>query len=256
MSKVIQVNLNFIYILEQGEDRSQAEALLTQIKEQTGDTNTNTLIRWGDKAGVLLAEARQEKYDLIILQMSDKTRERLWQGSLDSVISHSVFPSVLILRNEVPDLKHILICTGGPGGRNTVMENGAALAKAFSAKGSLLHVAPGAIPSMYTGLPEFEETLEDLLKTGTPVARHLRTGAEILDEFQVQGELQLRRGVPLDEIVREVRLGKYDLLVIGRTRAMGGIKEMILGDVMQQILTQVRIPVLVIGEEGFDIKLK
>jgi nucleotide-binding universal stress UspA family protein len=161
---------------------------------------------------------------------------------------------VLILRDEVPVFEHILICTGGLEGRHVVVQSGAALAKAIAANATLLHVAPGPVPSMYTGLVGFEESLEDLLKTDTPVARHLRAAANIIDDFQLQGEIQLRRGAPLDEIVREVRLGKYDLLVIGRTRAMGGIKEMLLGDVMQQILTQVTIPVLVIGEEGFDIK--
>lgn len=252
LAQSLQAKLTLLHILSEDETQEHGDEILKRAREQAGEGEVETLLRWGDPTGVLLSEAGQKKYDLLILRYGKKEKALQRLVPLDKVLSQSVFPSVLILREDDPDLKHLLICTGGVEGKNQVIDSGIKLTRAVSAKATILHVTPGSVPTMYTGLVELEETLEDLLQTDTAVARHLRTGAEIMDSHEVEGELQLRRGVPIDEITREVRLGDYDLIVIGRSRVTDGLKEMLLGDVMQQILTQVDISVLVVGEKGFN----
>jgi nucleotide-binding universal stress UspA family protein len=102
------------------------------------------------------------------------------------------------------------------------------------------------VPSMYTGLSEFEETLPELLQTDTPLARHLRLSAEILAQRGIQAKLQLRRGVTEHEILREVRLREYDLIAMGTTGAAGRVKGWLLTDVTRQVIDQSPISVLVV----------
>ncbi len=248
--KTFPVALTLLYILSEGEEQELGETILAQVSEQCKEIAVKTLLRWGDPVGVLLSEARQEKYDLLIIQSNDKKRATRRFESIERIVSQSIYPAVLILRGNPRTVKRILICTGGPDGHDKVIESGADMALALDSKATLLHVAAGAVPSMYTGLPAFEESLEDLLKTDTSVSRHLRASAEVLDARHVGGELELRRGIPINEIVREVRLGEYDLVVIGRSRAFSSWKEIFMSDITQPIINQVAVSVLVVGEKA------
>ncbi|MBT3392112.1 MAG: universal stress protein [Chloroflexi bacterium] len=250
LARTFPVALTLLYIVSEGEDQEQGEAILAQTAGQCADVAVRTLLRWGDPVGVLLSEARREKHDLLIIQSGGKKRANRRIESIENIISQSIYPAVLILRGALRKVKRILICTGGPEGHGKVIESGADMAQALGAKATLLHVAAGAVPTMYTGLPAFEESLEDLLKTDTAVSRHLRAGAEILDARNINGELELRRGIPIDEIVREARLGEYDLVVIGRSRIFSGWKEIFMSDITQPILNQVAVSVLVVGEKA------
>lgn len=252
LSKSMGAKITLLHVLARGEAQEAGQDMLNQAKDLIAEGNVELLLRWGDPAGVLLSEANQGKYSLFILQVGPKARGMPRLVPLDKIISQSIFPSVLVVRQGAPKLEHILVCSSGGYSKNEVFISSANLAKANCAKVTLLHVASGAVPSMYTGLHEIEETLEELLKTDTPIAQHLRKGAEILENHHVEGELELRRGIPIDEIVREVNLGDYDLLVIGRSRVSKGLKEFFLGDIMQQILTQVTIPILVVGEKSLS----
>jgi nucleotide-binding universal stress UspA family protein len=101
---------------------------------------------------------------------------------------------------------------------------------------------------MYTGLKTIEETLHELLTTDTPVARHLRRGAEILSEHNLQAELKLRHGSAVYEIVREIDRENYDLVVVGASGANTMIKEWIFGNLTQDIVDAVGIPIMVVNQ--------
>ena len=125
---------------------------------------------------------------------------------------------------------------------------------ATNSASTLFHVAAN-VPSMYTGLKTIEETLKELLQTDTPVARHLRKGAEILSENDIQAELKLRHGSAVYEIVREIDRQNYDLVVVGASGANTIIKEWIYGNITQEIVDAVGIPILVVNQEGAAQKL-
>jgi nucleotide-binding universal stress UspA family protein len=105
-------------------------------------------------------------------------------------------------------------------------------------------------------LETIEETLIELLETDTPVAQHLRKGAEILAENQIEAELKLRHGSAIYEIVREIDLHNHDMVVIGASGADTLIKEWLYGNITQGIVDAVGIPVLVVNREGASHKAK
>ena len=132
---------------------------------------------------------------------------------------------------------------------------GAVIASVSGSAATLFHVAAN-IPTMYTGLKSIEETLQELLQTDTPVARHLRRGAEILAEKNIQAELKLRHGSAVYEIMREIDRENYDLVVIGASGADTMIKEWIYGNLTQDIVDTVGIPVLVVNQASAALKSK
>jgi nucleotide-binding universal stress UspA family protein len=99
---------------------------------------------------------------------------------------------------------------------------------------------------MYTGLGELVESLSELLQTDTPVARHLRRGAQILEQHGVPAELRLRYGVVADEIIREARGGDNDLILVGAAKGRMKPKRLMLGEATEQVVQRSTRSVLVV----------
>ena len=162
---------------------------------------------------------------------------------------------LLVVKNPRAEINRMLICTGGLQMGESLIEVGAVIASVSGSAATLFHVAAN-IPTMYTGLKSIEETLHELLQTDTPVARHLRRGAEILAEKNIQAELKLRHGSAVYEIMREIDRENYDLVVIGASGADTMIKEWIYGNLTQDIIEAVGIPVLVVNQVCVALKSK
>ncbi len=105
---------------------------------------------------------------------------------------------------------------------------------------------------MYTGLDQIDETVKELLQTDTSYAQYLRKGVEILNENQTESEVKIRRGIPIEEVVRETQIGNYDLVVIGSSAVTRGLKEMLLGNLTIKIIDRVELPILIVGSRKIE----
>jgi nucleotide-binding universal stress UspA family protein len=144
-------------------------------------------------------------------------------------------------------LKNILVCTGGPAATKATVTTAASLARATGSRATLLHVAV-AVPSMYTGLAQLGETLPELLQTDTPTARHLRDSAALMRAHKVEADLELRHGIPANEILRAIERSSFDLLVIGAS-ARQGLDRLLLDEVSLKLVDESAIPVLVVRHD-------
>ncbi|MCJ7661308.1 MAG: universal stress protein [Anaerolineales bacterium] len=228
--------------------RADAEALLSQARQLLPDQSVETSLCFGIPVTKILYEAREGNYDLLVLG-ADFSAKLPHHGQSISPSTLSIIrrtrASVLVVRDPKPVFSRFLICTGGLDISETAIEAGAQLAKAVQAEVYLLHVA-GAIPSMYTGLDEIDETLPELLSTETPIAQHLRRSAEILDRYEVQSHIKLRHGVVTEEIVREVTMSDYDLIISGTPEKTHPIKRLLLGDVIETVIKNTTCPFLIV----------
>jgi len=96
---------------------------------------------------------------------------------------------------------------------------------------------------------DLEATGEELLQRETREAVHLRKGLQILRELGVAGEVKIRRGLVVNEILAEAEGGDYDLLVIG-AHAAPGLYRFLLDDLATQIVLGSERPVLVVRPQG------
>ena len=122
---------------------------------------------------------------------------------------------------------------------------GASLACGAGATATVLHVVD-AMPAMYAGLEQMEETLAELLQSDTQKARELKWAAQVVKAGCEISELKLRRGIVVDEILREGQVGDYDLIVLGSSRAAGGLVRVLMGDLTREIVSRAQRPVLVV----------
>ncbi len=224
-------------------------AALTEAREHLPTPPLNHIVRHGNAEAEIVSELHTGMYDLLVIGAREHrgTAGELLLGDVaHRVVSHSP-SSTLVVRGNTHTLKNILVCTSGPAATKSTVTTAAILARATKSRATLLHVAV-AVPSMYTGLTQIGETLPDLLQTNTPTARHLRECAALIRAHEVQAHLELRHGIPANEILRAIELGSFDLLVIGAS-ARKGLDRVLLDEVSLKLVDESSIPVLVVRHE-------
>ena len=193
-------------------------------------------------------EIDNENYDMVVMRArrAIRFRKRLGEKLGRQVAADSPIPVLVVKESEEPpELRRILICTGGKEPANLVIEEGGKLAAASGAEVTLLHVT-NPVPSMYTGMEVIEETLPELLQTDTPTAKHLRDAAAYLAEHNIDAHLEVRQGDVIEEILTQAEEGDYDLIVMGAASRDNRLLEWMMGDVTRSLVNHASCAVLVV----------
>lgn len=241
---------------EKHEERVRAE--LTKLEEelrQKGVVSITARIRHGYTDEEILGETEQNPYDLVIIGTRGRRRlRRLLLGSIAKRLARYVRPPLLIVRDPVPEIRHILICTsGGEPGEKTAGVGGRLAAK-LGAKVTVLHVMSQIPLTPDAKIEDLERSSRELLQSDAREGQHLKRDMAILDAQGVDEanrEAVVRHGLVLDEILREAKEGNYDLIVIGAHQTPSDLpwrelRQALQIDIADQILTNVRRPVLVV----------
>jgi nucleotide-binding universal stress UspA family protein len=193
-----------------------------------------------------MAAMEQTVYDLVAIgALGGKRSRRNFFDTVAMRIIERAQHSVLVIKGKRESIAKVLICASGTEHGHLSVWAGAAIACGASAQATVLHVVD-ALPSMYTGLEQMEETLSEMLESDTEVARELKWAAQVVKAECEISELKLRRGIVSDEMLRESEVGDFDLLVLGSSWYAGGRYRAVMGDVTRDIVHRARVPVLVV----------
>jgi nucleotide-binding universal stress UspA family protein len=221
-----------------------AEASFANLSKTFEGLSFSTKFALGDPVLSMKEELAKDDYTMIL--MGVRRRQRLIPSHFrvisQRIIKHSPIP-IMLIRDIRGKLERMLVCTGGLNISQPVIELSTKLAGMAGLHATLLTVA-AAVPSMYTGMMEMEETLEELLETDTPLAQHLRNSAEILTKSGIQAEIKVRHGDVVEAILEETAEGEYDLVVLGETHAQT-LRGLLLGNITQQIINRAPSAVLI-----------
>jgi len=240
-------SITLMTVLEDETQRAEAEALLDRVEERIRDGQIDSKIRVGMPQEEILKEAQEGDYTTVVVGSHDVNGllEAL-MGSVADKVADKAGVSVLVVRGEEPKaLKRILVPIGGQQMNKKVVEAGARIGRLARATVTILYVT-NPVPTMYTGLDEIEETLEELLNTDTPIARYLRWSAQYLADQGVSGEIELAQGVASDEIMRVARQGEYDLVVIGAATTPGLLRRLFVDQVTPHVVERAPCSVMVV----------
>jgi nucleotide-binding universal stress UspA family protein len=160
-------------------------------------------------------------------------------------IIESVKPPVLVVFCERPALRRILVCSGGADYIRKAIEFAGKIAQCVDAVVNLFHVMPEP-PAMYADLIRMEDDADLVLKSNSKLGQTLRQQKELLEHFGVFGELRLRHGEIVPELLKELRQTAYDLVVAGSWPAEDKLHRYVMGDVTREIVNRAELPVLVI----------
>lgn len=157
--------------------------------------------------------ARQVDADVVVVGRLGSA-DRLTSGLIAHLVAKRTPSSVLIARGRPQRIGKILVCTEGARHGSTDFDRAVRVAKAFGARLDVLHVV-SQMGITDKGRAEIEEDLRDFLHSDAPEAEHLRDLEARLREHGLEGQILVRPGLVVEEIIDAVRENGHDLLVIG-----------------------------------------
>lgn len=250
MGKIIgratQADVHVLVVIPKDGHWENGRAVADQAVSDLNGLSPHVEIEQGRSSEILKGILEKEEYQLVITNADRVTRFRK-SADVEPVLIKQSTISLLLTENAKPKLERILLCSGCKEDDFSLITQTVKLAADLNASITLLHVIPGSVPTMYTGLDLIEEKVDELLQTETPFAKHLRRDVEILKQSGITSAVKIRRGIPIEEIVRETQEHNYDLIAIGSSKVKEGLKEMIMGNMTVKIIDRIALPVLIIG---------
>ena len=248
VAKSLSARVMLLGVVSRKREAEELQQFLAQAAENLRGLGLETRVRVekGNPEDVVMGEMENDVYDLVALGALGKKRSHhRFLSSVAMRIVERAESSVLVIKRSRPSLSRVLICASGREQGHLSVWAGAAVACGAKAQATVLHVVD-ALPSMYTGLEQMEETLAELLESDTEKSRELKWAAQVVKAECDISELKLRRGIAAEEILREGRVGDYDLIVLGSSRSAGRIVRVLMGDLARAIVTRAERPVLVV----------
>jgi nucleotide-binding universal stress UspA family protein len=145
----------------------------------------------------------------------------------------------------------IMVPTDGSKPSKKAVEYAASLAKKVGAKITLLNVIDKSsfvrqsIPAFATPT-KVMEPVENYLKLAAET--YLDDAAKVCTKKEVNSTQVIRSGHPVDEIIREAKKSKVDLIVMG-SRGQSALKAAVIGSVTFGVINkETKIPVLVVRQ--------
>jgi len=205
----------------------------------------------GNSQTAILSAARAQAYDLVILGRLHQPLGRLLPGTRSKAIAQRLEPSVLRVHGPARPIRRILLASGGDFHTFADVDIAGQLAGPLGAAVTLLHVVSQQ-SLLFEGFPGRQRSVDTLLSDDSPEAKTLREAVVILRDRGVACELKGRVGPVLDEILAELRVGSYDMLVIGAHRVASALDRILLEDITDDLLDVSPLPVLVVkgGEQS------
>jgi nucleotide-binding universal stress UspA family protein len=199
----------------------------------------------GNSQAAILAAARAQPYDLVILGRLHQPLGRLLPGTRSKVIAQRLEPSVLRVHGPARPIRRILLASGGDYHTFADVEIAAKIAGPLGAAVTLLHVVSQQ-SLLFEGFSARRRSVVTLLSDDSPESTTLRQAVTMLRDREVECELKARVGPVLDEILAELRVGSYDMLVIGAHRVASALDRILLEDITDDLLDVSPLPVLVV----------
>jgi nucleotide-binding universal stress UspA family protein len=209
----------------------------------------DTVTRQGLLRHAIVAQATEERYDLIVMGLLERGRIHRWlRGPSTRRVLRDVAAPVLVVPAGRPALRHVLLCSGDLWYPAETVRLVGQIARAAGAEVTLLYVIPQPL-LRYPILREVEDAWGALLQTDTPQGRNLKTGRDALRGLGVETGVSLRHGPVAEQIMSEIREGEYDLVALGSTYAAQGLRRYLVSSITDFVVEHAGRPVLVVRHE-------
>jgi nucleotide-binding universal stress UspA family protein len=235
------------------ESQEDSKPLLESLQRgqsmlQSKGITVELITRPGRPADEIVKRTLEASYDLVVIgTVRKKSGGRFWLSSNTYKIIKEIGPPVLSVAGKTTTITRVLICSGGKEYIDPAVRLSGQIARGTGAKATLLHVMPEP-PAIYSGLPRMEISPEQLLASNSELGTNLRREKELLESLGVVTEVRLRPGSVLQEILREIREGKYDLVVTGSALSRT-LRTYVLGDISREIVNRSTSAVLVVRSQ-------
>ncbi len=199
----------------------------------------------GNAQTAILDATRNQLFDLVIFGRLHQPVGRLLPGTHSKAIIQRLEPSVLRVHGSARPIRRILVASGGDHHTFDDVRMAEKLATPFGASVTLLHVISQQ-SILFEGFTQRRVSIESLQDIDTREVRTVREAAAQLTAHGVETQIKGRVGLVLHEIMAELRVGGYDLLVIGAHRFASALDRILFEDIAGDLLDVSPLPVLVV----------
>ncbi len=246
--------LNLIGVSETDGDQAHLTESFERIEHILNQvySSIQRKIDYGNAAEKILKATEGNNYDLVVLgerghQFGFVGRKF---GSTVKKLARTLTIPILIARNVPLRLSKILLCTAGETSSLETMRAAGRLISSLQAEVILLHVMSQVAMSIDSLSDDLLDTAQSAIQRGTREGKHLTQAIQVLSQTGVIAPVTpyLRHGLVIDEVVAELEVGKYDLLMIGKHYHHGKRywEEFLLEDVSGQLLQCAPCSVLIV----------
>src|SRR5512140_1095994 len=200
-------------------------------------------VRKGDAEDVVPQEARKSNRIVVIGRLARPALRRFFSGrSIHRLLAEIPTPVLYVPRACMP-LKNMLVCMGGLGYEVKAEQLGIRLGAKSQAQMTLLHVAPPVDLDYPTARAE-REHWRDLEKTDSLMGRHVRHALETAQAAGLTAVVKARQGDIIEQILAEIKEGKYDLICMGSQYSGHGLRHLYGPSVTDEIAERAACPML------------
>jgi len=231
------------------ESRGDSQALLDSLKRgqallEDKKIHAELVTKSGKPIEEIIKHTRQTVYDLVVIGAPRKeTRGAFWMASKTYKLIKEIRSPVLSVAGKTNAINRILICSGGKRYIDNAVGLTGEIARGVAAAVTLLHVTSEP-PGILARLPHIEQDTDFVLRSQSELAQNLRREKETLESLSVRTKVKLRHGEVLQQILREIREGNYDLVVTGSALSRS-FRTYVLGDISREIVNRASCAVLV-----------
>lgn len=154
-----------------------------------------------------------------------------------------VFAGIKKLTKGEYEMKKILVPTDGSNNSKAALEKARELAELSGAEVTVLTVVKDLENHIYILENRAKTEIREMLKEqGNKI---LEEGLEVFEGFKEKVETVFIQGDPAEEIIKMVKEGDYDLVVMG-SRGLNAISRVMLGSVSNRVLNHVETSILIV----------
>jgi nucleotide-binding universal stress UspA family protein len=256
LAKQTRAELTFIHVIRRPDAREAGNEYLRQLgtNAKKSGVDAQQLLRVGNSGEQIIHLAYEGQFDLIVLGEGSKESllRRLVAPTNEKVVANAPCP-VLIVKGAAVKADGFLVLHSGQEGLNTInrflIHAGKLIGK--KSKVTLLHVMSQIGASYRVQDWELRAEAKELIKKRTLEGTWLKEGTEAIENARkVDVAPKVRHGLVIDEILKEVDQGDYDIVILG-SHHRGGWSDFLVDNIAKQVISRVKRPVLVVhGETG------
>jgi nucleotide-binding universal stress UspA family protein len=202
-------------------------------------------IRNGDAEQVIPERANQDGF-LTVVSPLGRSRLRHWlTGRSFRALMEEIRGPILYVPEIRLPLGSLLISAGGLGYEVDAEHLALQVATLSRADVTILHVIPPTDLD-YPTTRDVREHAGDLQDTDTVLGRSLRKALEIAQAAGLNAKLTTRQGHVVEEILAEVKSGRYDLVCMGSRYSAHALRQLYTPNVTAEVAEAVNCPLLTV----------
>jgi nucleotide-binding universal stress UspA family protein len=245
---LLKAPVTLLGIVEETSQQTSVRALTQQTVETLNQKNIQykLILDKGYAPDVIARHAAQDEHSMVVVgPLGRPAWRRFMMGRSFRRLMARIQRPILYVPREHLQLQKVLVCLGGLGYADTVIQLCVRFAGLTGAEVTLLHIVE-PITLDYPTSHEIFEHLENIQETDTPQGRNLRAALQLIHTAGLSARLKIRRGSVVNEITDEIATGHYDLVGMGSAYSVHSLRHLYMPNVTAEVGESVPCPILTV----------